>query len=105
VFSEEDMERNSANREMNILINLGSFLLCEALGRLLDNELEGYHVLATNLADKTDSFLPDKILVDASTISQGMAIRWPDAKRSYLSIPALTKRLSSTFSFPINWTE
>jgi DNA-binding NarL/FixJ family response regulator len=74
------MELHSAKREMNILINLGSFLLCEALGRLLDNELEGHQVLATNLADKTDDFLPDKILVDAGTISQSMAIRWPDAK-------------------------
>jgi len=74
------MERHSAKRGMNILINLGSFLLCEALGRLLDNELEGHRVLANNLADKADGFLPDKILVDAGTISQGMAIRWPDAK-------------------------
>ena len=74
------MGRHSAKRGMNILINLGSFLLREALGRLLEKELEGYQVLATNLADKTDSFLPDKILVDAGTISQCMAMHWSDAK-------------------------
>lgn len=74
------MERHSAKRSMNILINLGSFLLCEALGKLLDNASEGYQVLSTNVADKVGNFLPDKIIVDACTISQGMAVRWPDAK-------------------------
>lgn len=74
------MELRSAKKGMNILINLGSLLLCEALGRLLDNELEGYQVLATNAVDKADSFLPDKILVDACSICQCTAIQWSDAK-------------------------
>lgn len=74
------MEHHSAKWSMNILINLGSFLLCEALGKLLDNEAEGYRVLATNAADKVGNFIPDKVVVDASTISQCMAVRWPAAK-------------------------
>lgn len=65
---------------MNILINLGSFLLCEALGRLLDNEPEGYQVLLSNDADKVVNFIPDKIIVDACTINQSLAARWPEAK-------------------------
>jgi DNA-binding NarL/FixJ family response regulator len=74
------MEHYSAKRSMNILINLGSLLLCEALGSLLGNEPEGYQVLATNAAEKTGNFLPDKIVVDACTISQCMSSRWSDAK-------------------------
>lgn len=74
------MEHHSAKRGMNILINLRSFLLCEALGKLLDNEPEDYQVLATNVTDKVGRFIPDKIVVDASTISKCMATRWPDAK-------------------------
>ena len=65
---------------MKILINLGNVLLCEALRRLLDNEPESYQVLAANAADKTGSFIPDKIVVDASTISQCIGERWPGAK-------------------------
>jgi DNA-binding NarL/FixJ family response regulator len=74
------MERHSAKRSMNILINLGSFLLCEALGKLLDNEAEGYRVLTSNAADQVGNFIPDKVVVDACTISQCMAVRWPAAK-------------------------
>ena len=74
------MKPHSAKRSMNILIHLGSYLLCEALGRLLDNESEGYQVFAANSAGKIGSFIPDKILVDACTIGQCMPIRWPDAK-------------------------
>jgi len=65
---------------MKILINLGNVLLCEALRRLLDNEPESYQVLAFNAADKTGSFIPDKIVVDASTISHCIWERWPGAK-------------------------
>lgn len=74
------MKRHSAKNSMNILINLGSLLLCEALGRLLDNESQGYQVLATNVAGKVGYFIPDKIIVDACTISQCLAVRWPEAK-------------------------
>jgi LuxR family transcriptional regulator, positive regulator of biofilm formation len=74
------MERHSAKRCMKILINLCNVLLCEALRRLLDDEPENYHVLTVNAADKTGSFIPDKIVVDASTISKCMAERWPGAK-------------------------
>ena len=74
------MEHHSANRCMKILINLGNVLLCEALRRLLDNEPESYQVLAFNAADKTGSFIPDKIVVDASTISHCIWERWPGAK-------------------------
>jgi LuxR family transcriptional regulator, positive regulator of biofilm formation len=74
------MKRHSAKNSMNILINLGSFLLCEALGRLLNNESQSYQVLATNVAGKVGNFIPDKIIVDACTISQCLAVRWPEAK-------------------------
>ena len=74
------MERRSVKKGMNILVNLGSSLLCEALGRLLDNESDGYQVLATNVSDNVGSFLPDKVVVDACTIGQCMSFRWSDAK-------------------------
>ena len=74
------MKRHSAKRSMNILINLGSFLLCEALGRMLENESEGYQVFATNVAEKIGNFLPDKIVVDVCTIRQCIPKRWPGAK-------------------------
>ncbi len=74
------MKRHSAKNSMNILIHLGSLLLCEALERLLENESQGYQVLATNVAGKVGNFIPDKIIVDACTISQCLAVRWPEAK-------------------------
>lgn len=74
------MERHATKKGMNILIHLGSLLLCEALGKLLENDAEGYRVLAVNAAGDIGAFIPDKVVVDACTIGQCMAARWPAAK-------------------------
>jgi len=74
------MGRHSGKRGKTILINLSNLLLCEALGKLLDNEVECYEVLATNDIENTGNFLPDNIVIDVHTISQALVERWPDAK-------------------------
>lgn len=74
------MGRHSGKQDLNILINLSNLLLCEALGKLLENEVESYKVVATNNVEDAGNFLPDHIVVDAHTISQSLVERWSDAK-------------------------
>jgi len=74
------MVRHSGKRGKKILINLSNLLLCEALGKLLDNEVECYEVVATNNVEDAGNFLPDSIVVDARTICQSLVERCSDAK-------------------------
>jgi DNA-binding NarL/FixJ family response regulator len=74
------MGRHSVKRGKTILINLSNLLLCEALGKLLDNEVDCYEIMATNNAEDASNFLPDIIVVDANNIGQSLVERWSDAK-------------------------
>jgi len=65
---------------MNVLINLSSLLLCEALGGLLNHEREGYRVVAANNADEVNGFVPDKVIIDSRTLKRDLVERWPQAK-------------------------
>ncbi len=65
---------------MRILINLSNILLCEALGRLLTQEIKGCQVLAASCISQADDFLPDKIVVDACAVRRNPAAQWPRAK-------------------------
>ncbi len=65
---------------MRILINLSNLLLCQSLERLLSREVAGCQVAATSNPEEAGSFLPDKIIVDASSIKSDHASRWPKAK-------------------------
>ncbi len=63
---------------INILINLKSNLISEALKSLLSLKT-GQFKTKTSLKE-SQSFSPHKILVDIHTLSEGLQHRWPDAK-------------------------
>ncbi len=74
------MESHLEEKRTNILINLSSLLLCQAMQELLSREPDTYHTVVAVDIDTVEQFEPDKILVDANTLPLNHLSRWPDAK-------------------------
>lgn len=74
------MESHFEEKRTNILINLSSLLLCQAMQELLSREPDAYQTVAAVDIDTVEQFEPDKILVDANTLPLNHLSRWPDAK-------------------------
>ncbi len=64
---------------MDLLINLSSRLLSEALYYLLKNE-EGYNTIVSYNNDYIDDFHPNIVLVDIHSINSGIFFQYPRAK-------------------------
>jgi len=65
---------------MNILINLSSHLISEALYELLKKEQDGYQIFVASDRNTADNFRPNVILVDYNNINQKLFSQWPEAK-------------------------
>ena len=67
------------DQQTNILINLRSRILSEALQRLLEQDAAYETVVAHNL-DKDAGYVPDKILVDVASLEEPFPPCWENAK-------------------------
>lgn len=65
---------------MNILINLGNFLLGTALQEQLSRQPEGYRAYASIDITESNDFRPDFIVVDGYTLRRDESFPHPDAK-------------------------
>lgn len=74
------MEVTTESPRMKILINLSSWLLCEALQGLLEKEVATCRAMVAHHLETVDGFEPDNILVDAATLEQPLPAQWGDAK-------------------------
>lgn len=74
------MQLQSGNRKINILINLSSMLLCEALRELLSADRHHYETVAVTDSRAAGDFQPDNVIVDSHTLLQQHLSRWPEAK-------------------------
>src|SRR6185369_5486166 len=74
------MDDIAKSRRMNILINLSSRLLSEALQGLMARDTATYYAVDAHNLDESEGFTPDKILVDAATLDQIAPAKWGDAK-------------------------
>jgi len=74
------MERHGRKKKPQILINLTSLLLCQALQQLLSNYPDEClpQIALAGLAD--DDFTPDTVMVDAITLARNPSSSWPEAK-------------------------
>ena len=67
------------NPRINILINLSSRLLNEALQGLLNRD-SSYRSVVAHDRERTSGFMPHKILVDATILEQSFPAQWGKAK-------------------------
>jgi DNA-binding NarL/FixJ family response regulator len=74
------MDDIAKSRRMNILINLSSRLLSEALQGLMARDTATYYAVDAHNLDEIEGFTPDKILVDSATLDQAIPAKWGDAK-------------------------
>ncbi len=65
---------------MKILINLGSFILGEALKEALAREQEEYQLLTVADFSHEEEFLPDFIIADSHSLRRGMPLTDPEIK-------------------------
>lgn len=65
-------------KQINILIQLNSSLISEAIRELLTKGLDGCLVAACRRS--TEDFRPDVILVDINTLTQELSSQYPEAK-------------------------
>jgi DNA-binding NarL/FixJ family response regulator len=83
---------------MNILIDLGSHLMSEALYELLVRS--GYERVVVSPAN---GFAPDVILADSTTLRQDLHSQYPEAKLLLMDAGMETERLCATLlSYPIH---
>jgi LuxR family transcriptional regulator, positive regulator of biofilm formation len=74
------LEANTEGPRINILINLSSLLLCEALQAILQHEQSNYRTVIAQHSDPHEQFQPDEILLDAATLERSLPGQWPDVK-------------------------
>jgi LuxR family transcriptional regulator, positive regulator of biofilm formation len=73
------MDSGMEYQRRNVLINLSSRLLCEALQGLLEKDAIYWTVVAHE-PDIILGFAPHKVLVDAATLEQSFPEQWGEAK-------------------------
>lgn len=73
------METATGSQRINILINLSSRLLCEALQGLLEKDAI-YLTAVAHDPDKVPGFTPHKILVDATSLEHPCLAHWKGVK-------------------------
>lgn len=75
------MEGHMEIPRLNILINLSSQLLCEALRGLLQKDTAEYRIFVTHDLEKTGCRTEfDSVIVDAAALEQAEPAAWNDAK-------------------------
>jgi DNA-binding NarL/FixJ family response regulator len=73
------MDRQMNPPRMNILINLSSRLLNEALKSLLTQDKDTFQAVTIHNPEFARGFEPDKVLVDATTLEQSLPSEWTGA--------------------------
>jgi len=76
-----NMESHVKKRRTNILINLTSLLLCQALQEILGMATVEYQTVASIDLTLVNNFVPDMILFDANTLAMNSFSLWPNALR------------------------
>jgi len=73
------MDRQMNPPRMNVLINLSSRILNEALKSLLAQDRDAYQAVTIHNPEFARGFEPDKVLVDATTLGQSFPSEWTGA--------------------------
>lgn len=74
------MEGGTETRRINVLINLRSRLLCEGLQSLMEMNSTTFRTVIAHDTDKSQTFSPHKVLVDAATLDHSCPASWNGAK-------------------------
>lgn len=74
------MERLGRHTQVQVLVNLTNFLLCQAMQLLLHNFPNEFRAQIATTDTANGEFIPDTIIVDTATLTRNPSNRWPNAK-------------------------